>query len=75
MTGLAILALILWALPIAIGGLRGVDNLGSIVVIDLFLSWTALGWVVALAMACGTVRRTERWHGPPGPPQPPVPPV
>ena len=30
---------------------RGVKNFGSIVIINLFLGWTLIGWVVALAMA------------------------
>ena len=31
---------------------RGVKNFDSIVIINLFLGWTLIGWVVALAMAC-----------------------
>ena len=34
---------------------RGVKNFGSIVVINIFLGWTIIGWVVALAMACADV--------------------
>ena len=30
---------------------RKVTNLGSIAVINVFLGWTLVGWVVALAMA------------------------
>jgi hypothetical protein len=59
MSSLVIAALVLWAVPPFIGGIRGVDNLGSIFVIDLFLGWTLIGWVVALAMACKTVHRVE----------------
>jgi hypothetical protein len=29
-------------------------NTGPAVVINVFLGWTFIGWVVALAMACGT---------------------
>jgi hypothetical protein len=31
---------------------RHVPNRGSVVVVNLFLGWTVVGWVVALAMAC-----------------------
>ena len=42
----------LYLLPFIIGDIRGVPNVGSILVINLFLGWTFIGWVVALAMAC-----------------------
>jgi hypothetical protein len=51
-------ALILFALyfvPTIVAVVRKVPNTGSIIVIDLFLGWTFIGWVVALAMACRTV--------------------
>jgi hypothetical protein len=35
---------------------RKVKHQGSVVVINLFLGWTFIGWVVALAMACRTSR-------------------
>lgn len=38
-------------LPSIIGAVRKVPNLGSVIVINLFLGWTLIGWVVALAMA------------------------
>jgi hypothetical protein len=28
-------------------------NKGSTIVVNVFLGWTFIGWVVALAMACG----------------------
>jgi Superinfection immunity protein len=40
---------------------RDVPHKGSVVVVDVFLAWTVVGWVVALAMACRSV-----------PPRPPV---
>ena len=43
--------------PTVIGQARHVQNLGSIAVINLFLGWTVVGWVVALAMAARTVER------------------
>ncbi|MFJ6385087.1 superinfection immunity protein [Kitasatospora sp. NPDC092039] len=31
--------------------MRGVPNRGSVIVVNVFLGWTVLGWIVALAMA------------------------
>jgi hypothetical protein len=31
---------------------RKVPNRGSVIVVNLLLGWTVVGWVVALAMAC-----------------------
>ncbi|HEY2355552.1 MAG TPA: superinfection immunity protein [Gaiellaceae bacterium] len=50
---LPILALYLF--PTIVGAARGVPNIGSIFVINFFLGWTFLGWVIALAMAARTV--------------------
>jgi hypothetical protein len=46
-------------LPALIAGSRGHHNSGSIFVLNLFLGWTFLGWIIALAMACSQVRRIE----------------
>ena len=43
-----------WA-PSLVAGIRHVPNLGSVTVINLFLGWTVIGWIVALAMACRSV--------------------
>ncbi|MBV6635499.1 MAG: superinfection immunity protein [Mameliella sp.] len=40
-----------YMLPTFVGAARGARNMGAIVVINLLLGWTLLGWVVALAMA------------------------
>ena len=54
-TGIGILILIgLYFLPTIVAASRKVVNLGSIVVINVFLGWTLVGWVVALAMAVRT---------------------
>lgn len=42
--------LLYWA-PAIIGALRRVRSLGSLIVVNLFLGWTVIGWIVALAMA------------------------
>lgn len=40
-----------WA-PTIVAASRHVPNRGSVIVINLFLGWTVIGWVIALAMAC-----------------------
>jgi len=40
-----------WA-PSIVARRRGVPNRGSVIVINLLLGWTLIGWAVALAMAC-----------------------
>jgi hypothetical protein len=52
-------SLALYFLPAIVAGMRGHHNSGSIFVLNLFLGWTFLGWIVALAMACSQVRRIE----------------
>jgi len=53
MEGLAVLAIVLlvyWT-PTLVAHNRKVSNTASIAVINLFLGWTLIGWVVALALA------------------------
>ena len=38
--------------PSIVAVARRVPNVGSVIVIDLLLGWTVVGWVVAMAMAC-----------------------
>lgn len=42
----------IYFLPVIVAKSRGVRHFGSIVVINLFLGMTFVGWVVAFAMAC-----------------------
>lgn len=58
-----------WA-PAIVAFVRRVPNKVSVLVINLFLGWTLIGWVVALAMAvrsrpqpAGPVSITNRGHG------------
>jgi hypothetical protein len=44
----------LYFLPSIVAVARKVTNQGSVAVINFFLGWTLVGWVVALAMACRT---------------------
>jgi hypothetical protein len=48
---LCAISFVCYWIPTIVGAARHVPNLGSVVVINLFLGWTFIGWVVALAMA------------------------
>lgn len=50
-----IVLIVLYFLPTMIAAERKVPNRGSVLVINLFLGWTFIGWVVALAMAARSV--------------------
>lgn len=41
----------LYFIPTIIAGFRKLPSAGSVAVVNLFLGWTFIGWVVALAMA------------------------
>jgi putative effector of murein hydrolase LrgA (UPF0299 family) len=69
-----IILLILYFVPAGVAVARRVPHWGSVLVIDLFLGWTVLGWIIALALACRSrerppgvtaSRRADR--APPGP--------
>jgi len=49
-----IMAIFFYFIPTIIGVIRKVPNVVSIFVIDFFLGWSVIGWVVALAMAART---------------------
>ena len=51
-----VVALCWYFLPTVVAVSRKVTNMGSVVVVNVFLGWTFIGWVVALAMACRTSR-------------------
>jgi len=62
---LIILGIVAYWVPsmVAVGRRRQIPNVGSVIVINLFLGWTVVGWVVALAMA---VRSRPAWQRQPG---------
>jgi hypothetical protein len=41
-----------YMLPWMVAALRGKSNAWPIFFVNLFLGWTAVGWIVALVMAC-----------------------
>jgi hypothetical protein len=51
-----LVVLVLYFLPSIVAVARKITHQGSVVVINVFLGWTFVGWVVALAMACRTSR-------------------
>ena len=48
---IVVLLLALYLAPTAIAFSRGHPHAASVLVINLFLGWTLIGWVVALAMS------------------------
>jgi hypothetical protein len=50
-TGVVLLVLCWYFVPSFVALVRKVRHQGSVVVINVFLGWTFIGWVVALAMA------------------------
>jgi hypothetical protein len=52
--GFLVVALIaLYFVPTIIAVMRKKSNMGSVIVVNVFLGWTGIGWVVALAMSFG----------------------
>lgn len=45
--------LVPYFVPSIVAVSRKMPNKGSTIVVNIFLGWTFVGWVVALAMACG----------------------
>lgn len=53
-------ALFLYFIPSIVAASRGSATAGSAQAINFFLGWTVIGWVVALAIACGGESRADR---------------
>jgi hypothetical protein len=56
-----------WLLPVIIAIVRRIPNTGSVIVVDLLLGWTIIGWIVALAMAVRSQPRPQYLYAPPPP--------
>lgn len=68
---LLIIGLALYFVPGIIAGARGHNNFVAILVLNLFLGWTLLGWVGALVWACmNDVRGTAGERASQGPSRP-----
>ncbi|MFC6705140.1 superinfection immunity protein [Flexivirga alba] len=48
-----------YLLPWAIAATRNKSNQGGIFLVNFFLGWSFVGWVIALVMACGTDQQTN----------------
>jgi hypothetical protein len=48
---LFLISFVFYWIPTVVAVVRHVPNMASVVVINLFLGWTLIGWVVALAMS------------------------
>ena len=55
----AAVGLAVYFVPTIIAGLRGIPNALSVFVVNLFLGWSFLGWVVALAMAVSGIQKNR----------------
>lgn len=64
LVGLILLVLIVGAyfIPTFVANSRHNINTGAVLVINLFLGWTLLGWIVALAMAAGGATKEQAAH-------------
>jgi len=51
-----IVIIALYFLPSLVAMQRQVPNVGTVLVLNLFLGCTFVGWVLALALACGPQR-------------------
>jgi uncharacterized membrane protein len=49
--GMVSLFVIFYFIPTIVAAIRDVKALGQVTVVNLFLGWTFIGWVVALTMA------------------------
>jgi hypothetical protein len=47
----------LYLLPSIVAGARHIPNVGAVIVVNFFLGWTLVGWVVALVIAVRSVPR------------------
>ena len=50
----------LYFMPLIVSFIRRVPNRGSVAVINVFLGWSVIGWVVALAMAARSVPKAHQ---------------
>ncbi|MEW2177598.1 superinfection immunity protein [Streptomyces sp. NPDC005406] len=56
-----IVAALVYFVPAVVAFSRGVPNKGSVLVLNLFLGWTLVGWVVALAMAARSTQQRSSY--------------
>ncbi len=52
-----LVALVLYFLPTIVALARGARRTTAVVIVNLLLAWTVIGWIVALVMAFTSSRR------------------
>jgi hypothetical protein len=52
-----LIAVGLWALPIIVAGVRNHPQIGPIIILDILLGWTGIGWIIALAMSLSKIEQ------------------
>ncbi len=59
-SGLLLILLCVYFVPTAVAVKRAHHQLSAILIVNVFLGWTFIGWVVALAMAFTQVEAPRR---------------
>jgi hypothetical protein len=59
MRAFIVIAFILYWLPTVVALLR-LHQIGSVMIVNLFLGWTVVGWIAALAMAVSDHQRNQQ---------------
>ena len=57
LVALAAVAVVVYFLPCLVAGWRNHPQAGPTLVVNLFLGWTGIGWVVALAWSLSSISR------------------
>lgn len=60
---LGVVAMFLYLLPTIIAHSRRVVNRGTVTVLNIFLGWTVVGWIIFLAMAFGATEKPQSQQG------------
>lgn len=56
----ALAIIVIYMFPTVVAGFRQHANTGSILVVNLFLGWTLIAWVLCLAWAVGANTKADR---------------
>ena len=59
---LCALVALLYFFPTFVAALREHQKAGAILVLNLFLGWTILGWIVALVWASTAIQQSDPLH-------------
>lgn len=59
---IGIASLLFYFLPSFVAGMRGHQNTPAVVVLNIFLGWTFVGWVVALVWSFTAVENRRRYY-------------